>query len=88
MIKKYTVVYKESDSVDEEIKFYEYLGPYQLWVILSKVENQFIYYPSTKEDLLFVEYDGYIWDCTNIDRLRQVKRSLVKEYAKELKYEF
>lgn len=42
MIKKYTVVYKESDSVDEEIKFYEYLGPYQLWVILSKVENRFI----------------------------------------------
>ncbi len=73
MIKKYTVVYKESDSVDEEIKFYEYLGPYQLWVILSKFENRFIYYPSTKEDLLFVEYNGYILDCTNIDRLRQVK---------------
>ena len=88
MIKKYTVVYKESDSVDEEIKFYEYLGPYQLWVILSKVENRFIYYPSTKEDLLFVEYDGYIWDCTNIDRLRQIKLFLAKEYAKELKYEF
>ena len=79
MIKKYTVVYKESDSVDEEIKFYEYLGPYQLWVILSKVENRFIYYPSTKEDLLFVEYNGYIWDCTNIDRLRQVKLFLAKE---------
>ena len=79
MIKKYTVVYKESDSVDEEIKFYEYLGPYQLWVILSEVENRFIYYPSTKEDLLFVEYNGYIWDCTNIDRLRQVKLFLAKE---------
>lgn len=79
MIKKYTVVYKESDSVDEEIKFYEYLGPYQLWVILSKFENRFIYYPSTKEDLLFVEYNGYIWDCTNIDRLRQVKLFLAKE---------
>lgn len=79
MIKKYTVVYKESDSVDEEIKFYEYLGPYQLWVILSKFENRFIYYPSTKEDLLFVEYNGYIWDCTNIDRLRQIKLFLAKE---------
>lgn len=79
MMKKYTVVYKESDSVDEEIKFYEYLGPYQLWVILSKFENRFIYYPSTKEDLLFVEYNGYIWDCTNIDRLRQVKLFLAKE---------
>ena len=79
MMSKYTVVYKESDSVDEEIKFYKYLGPYQLWVILSKVENRFIYYPSTKEDLLFVEYDGYIWDCTNIDRLRQVKLCLIKE---------
>lgn len=79
MIKKYTVVYKESDSVDEEIKFYEYLGPYQLWVILSKVENRFIYYPSTKEDLLFVEYNGYIWDCTNIHRLRQIKLFLAKE---------
>ena len=79
MIKKYTVVYKESDSVDEEIKFYEYLGPYQLWVILSKFENRFIYYPSTKEDLLFVEYNGYIWDCTKIDRLRQVKLFLAKE---------
>lgn len=78
-MKKYTVVYKESDSVDEEIKFYEYLGPYQLWVILSKFENRFIYYPSTKEDLLFVEYNGYIWDCTNIDRLRQVKLFLAKE---------
>ena len=79
MIKKYTVVYKESESVDEEIKFYEYLGPYQLWVILSKFENRFIYYPSTKEDLLFVEYNGYIWDCTKIDRLRQVKLFLAKE---------
>ena len=79
MIKKYTVVYKESDSVDEEIKFYEFLGPYQLWVILSKFENRFIYYPSTKEDLLFVEYNGYIWDCTKIDRLRQVKLFLAKE---------
>ena len=79
MMKKYTVVYKESDSADEEIKFYEYLGPYQLWVRLSKVENRFIYYPSTKEDLLFIEYDGYIWDCTNIDRLRQVKQRLIKE---------
>lgn len=79
MIKKYTVVYKESDSVDEEIKFYEYLGPYQLWVILSKFENRFFYYPSTKEDLLFVEYNGYIWDCTNINRLRQVKLFLAKE---------
>ena len=78
MIKKYTVVYKESDS-DDEIKFYEHLGPYQLWVKLSIIEHQFDYYPSTKEDLLFVEYNGYIWDCTNIDRLRQVKLFLAKE---------
>lgn len=40
------------------------------------------------EDLLFIEYEGYIYDCTDINRLRQVKQYLVKEYAKELKYEF
>ena len=41
MIKKYTIVYKDPDSLsfDDEIKFYEYLGPYQLWVILSKFEK-------------------------------------------------
>ena len=79
MIKKYTVVYKESESVDEEIKFYEYLGPYQLWVILSTIEHQFDYYHTAGDEIFFVEYEGYIWDCTDINRLRQVKLFLAKE---------
>ena len=79
MIKKYTVVYKESESVDEEIKFYEYLGPYQLLVILSTIEHQFDYYHTAGDEIFFVEYEGYIWDCTDINRLRQVKLFLAKE---------
>lgn len=81
MMKKYTIVYKDPNSlnIDDDIKFHEYLGPYQLWVKLCTVENQFNYYPSVPEDLFFVEYDGYVWDCTNIDRLRQIKQRLIKE---------
>lgn len=78
MMKKYTIVYKVPDYEDK-IKFYEYLGPYQLWVKIRSIECEFDYYPSTKEDMFFVEYDGYIWDCTNIDRLRQIKQRLIKE---------
>lgn len=76
-MKKYTIVYK--DNYNDEMKFHEYLGPYQLWVKLRSVECEFDCYPSTNEDLFFVEYDGYVWDCTNHDRLRQVKRRLIKE---------
>lgn len=77
---KYTIVYK--DIGDNKIRFIDNLDTYQL---LFKLINDF---NTAGEDLFFVEYEGYIWDCTNIDRLRQVKQSLVKEYAKELKYEF
>lgn len=79
MIKKYAVVYKVSESFDDEIKHYENLGSYQLCVKLRAIELEFECYPSTEEDLFFVEYEGYIWDCTNIDRLRQIKRRLIKE---------
>lgn len=80
-MKKYSIVYKVSDSFDDEIKHYENLGPYQLWVKLRAIELEFEFkcYPSTEEDLFFVEYEGYIWDCTNIDRLRQIKQRLIKE---------
>ena len=77
---KYTIVYKNIG--DNKIRFIDNLDTYQL---LFKLINDF---NTAGEDLFFVEYEGYIWDCTNIDRLRQVKQSLVKEYAKELKYEF
>lgn len=77
-MKQYAVIYKVPDYEDE-IKFREYLGPYQLWVKICQVENEFLYYPSSNEDIFFVEYEGYIWDCTNIDRLRQVKQRLIKE---------
>ena len=81
MIKKYTIVYKDPDSLsfDDEIKFYEYLGPYQLWVKLSTIEHQFDYYHTTGDEIFFVEYKGYIWDCTDINRLRQIKQRLIKE---------
>lgn len=77
---KYTIVYK--DIGDNKIRFIDNLDTYQL---LFKLINDF---NTAGEDLFFVEYEGYIWDCTNIDRLRQIKEYLVKEYAKELKYEF
>ena len=77
---KYTIVYKDIGA--NKIRFIDNLDTYQL---LFKLINDF---NTAGEDLFFVEYEGYIWDCTNIDRLRQVKQSLVKEYAKELKYEF
>ena len=77
---KYTIVYKDIGA--NKIRFIDNLDTYQL---LFKLINDF---NTAGEDLFFVEYEGYIWDCTNIDRLRQIKEYLVKEYAKELKYEF
>lgn len=80
MMKKYTIVYENIG--DNKIRFIDNLDTYQL---LFKLINDF---NTVGEDLLFVEYEGYIYDCTDINRLRQVKQYLVKEYAKELKYEF
>lgn len=78
-MKKSAIVYKDPDSFDDEIKFYEYLGPYQLWVKLCTIEHRFDYYPTAGDEIFFVEYEGYIWDCTNINRLRQIKQRLIKE---------
>lgn len=78
-MKKYTIAYKLAESIEDEIVFYEDLGPYQLWVKLSIVASRFEFGPISEEDFFFVEYDGYVWDCTNHDRLRQVKRRLIKE---------
>lgn len=86
MMKKYTIVYKDID--DNKIRFIDNLDTYQLLFKLNKIQDFFNDFNTVGEDLFFVEYNGYIWDCTNIDRLRQVKQTLVKEYAKELKYEF
>ena len=76
IMKQYTVVYKDNDY-DEEPKIYEYLGPYQLWVKICQIEHYFDF--QYTEDIFFVEYDGYIWDCTDIIRLRQIKQLLIKE---------
>ena len=86
MMKKYTIVYK--DIGDNKIRFIDNLDTYQLLFKLNKVQEFFNDFNTVGEELFFVEYEGYIWDCTNIDRLRQIKEYLVKEYAKELKYEF
>ncbi len=64
---------------DNEIKFHEYLSPYSLWTKISNIEHKFDYYPTAGDEIFFVEYDGYIWDCTDINRLRQVKNRLIKE---------
>ena len=64
MMKKYTIVYENIG--DNKIRFIDNLDTYQL---LFKLINDF---NTVGEDLLFVEYEGYIYDCTNIDRLRQV----------------
>lgn len=85
MMKKYTIVYKNIG--DNKIRFIDNLDTYQLLFKLNKLQEFFNDF-TVGEDLLFIEYEGYIYDCTNIDRLRQVKQYLVKEYAKELKYEF
>lgn len=85
-MKKYTIVYKNID--DNKIRFIDNLDTYQLLFKFNKIQDFFNDFNTVGEDLLFVEYEGYIYDCTNIDRLRQVKQYLVKEYAKELKYEF
>ena len=86
MMKKYTIVYKNIG--DNKIRFIDNLDTYELLFKLNKFQEFFNDFNTVGEDLFFVEYEGYIWDCTNIDRLRQIKESLVKEYAKELKYEF
>ena len=86
MMKKYTIVYKDID--DNKIRFIDNLDTYKLLFKLNKLQEFFNDFNTVGEDLLFVEYEGYIYDCTNIDRLRQIKEYLVKEYAKELKYEF
>ena len=86
MMKKYTIVYKNIG--DNKIRFIDNLDTYQLLFKLNKVQEFFNDFNTVGEDLFFVEYEGYIWDCTNINRLRQIKEYLVKEYAKELKYEF
>lgn len=86
MMKKYTIVYKNIG--DNKIRFIDNLDTYQLLFKLNKIQDFSNDFNTIGEDLLFVEYEGYIYDCTNIDRLRQVKQYLVKEYAKELKYEF
>lgn len=86
MMKKYTIVYKNIG--DNKIRFIDNLDIYQLLFKLNKLQEFFNDFNTVGEDLLFVEYEGYIYDCTNINRLRQVKLYLVKEYAKELKYEF
>ena len=85
-MKKYTIVYKDID--DNKIRFIDNLDTYELLFKLNKLQEFFNDFNTVGEDLLFVEYEGYIYDCTNIDRLRQIKEYLVKEYAKELKYEF
>ena len=86
MMKKYTIVYK--DIGDNKIRFIDNLDTYQLLFKLNKVQEFFNDFNTVGEELFFVEYDGYNYDCTNIDRLRQIKEYLAKEYAKELKYEF
>ena len=86
MMKKYTIVYK--DIGDNKIRFIDNLDTYQLLFKLNKVQEFFNDFNTVGEELFFVEYDGYIYDCIDINRLRQVKQYLVKEYAKELKYEF
>ena len=85
-MKKYTIVYKNIG--DNKIRFIDNLDTYELLFKLNKVQEFFNDFNTVGEELFFVEYEGYIWDCTNIDRLRQIKEYLVKEYAKELKYEF
>ena len=85
-MKKYTIVYK--DIGDNKIRFIDNLDTYQLLFKLNKVQEFFNDFNTVGEELFFVEYDGYIYDCSDINRLRQVKQYLVKEYAKELKYEF
>ena len=85
-MKKYTKIYK--DIGDNKIRFIDNLDTYELLFKLNKVQEFFNDFNTVGEDFFFVEYEGYIWDCTDINRLRQVKQYLVKEYAKELKYEF
>lgn len=40
---------------------------------LINFKNFFNDFNTVGEDLFFVEYDGYIYDCIDINRLRQVK---------------
>ena len=70
MMKKYTIVYKNIG--DNKIRFIDNLDTYQLLFKLNKLQEFFNDFNTVGEDLLFIEYEGYIYDCTNIDRLRQV----------------
>ena len=67
---KYTIVYKNIG--DNKIRFIDNLDTYQILFKLNKLQEFFNDFNTVGEDLLFVEYEGYIYDCTNIDRLRQV----------------
>ena len=71
MMKKYTIVYK--DIGDNKIRFIDNLDTYQLLFKLNKVQEFFNDFNTVGEELFFVEYDGYNYDCTDINRLRQVK---------------
>lgn len=70
-MKKYTIVYK--DIGDNKIRFIDNLDTYQLLFKLNKVQEFFNDFNTVGEELFFVEYDGYNYDCTDINRLRQVK---------------
>ena len=83
---EYTIVHKVIG--DNKIRFIDNIDTYQLLCKLNKLQEIFNVCNSVGEDFFLVEYKGYIWDCTDINRLIQIKESLVKEYAKELKYEF
>lgn len=71
-----TIVYK--DIGDTKIRFIDNLDTYQLLFKLNKLQEFFNDFNTVGVDLFFVEYDGYIWDCTDINSLRQVKQSLIK----------
>ena len=71
MMKKYTIVYK--DIGDNKIRFIDNLDTYELLFKLNKVQEFFNDFNTVGEELFFVEYDGYNYDCTDINRLRQVK---------------
>ena len=68
---KYTIVYKDIGA--NKIRFIDNLDTYEL---LFKLINDF---NTAGDEIFFVEYDGYIWDCTDNNRLRQVKQRLIKE---------
>lgn len=64
---KYTIVYK--DIGDNKIRCIDNLDTYELLFKLNKLQEFFDDFITVGEDLFFVEYKGYIWDCTDIDRI-------------------